>query len=378
MPSLTIRLRVALACAALVTVTGALVLVGMLYLTQHTIDRNSPEVTLNTRADSPAVLRAQTFALSIQNEKLVHDTVDEVRTAGIIGLVVLALGSLGAGWLIAGRMLKPATGLATAVEEISAANLDRRLAHPGPDDELKAIADAFDRMLERLDDAFDRQRRFVADASHELRTPFATMRTQIDVATGDPDLSAAELREVIAEIGEVVDHGGELVDAMLALSRAETVVGRKRVDLAAAAGEVITATAGTGVLQLELDLREATVEADPVLLDRLISNLVRNGVAYNRPGGLLGVEVREEGNRAVLTVRNDGRHLSGRDMDLLFARFHRGESSTKPGFGLGLPVAEAITRAHDGSVTGTARPEGGLEIRVELPLARFMEPSSHG
>jgi len=369
MHRITIRMRIALVSAALVTVTGVLVLIGMLYLTQHTIDRNAPEITFNTRADSPAVLRAQTFALSVQNEKLVRDTVSEVRTVGIIGLILLAGGSLVIGWLIAGRMLRPATGLAGEVEEISATNLDRRLNRDGPDDELKAIADAFDRMLERLDDAFEKQRRFVADVSHELRTPFATMRTWIDVARENPDLSETELRDLLSEIDMVVGRGTELVDAMLALSRAETVIGRKRVDLAEAAGEVITATAGTGSLKLDLDLNPAAVEVDPVLLDRLISNLIRNAVAYNLPGGLLGVATGPTGDLAVLTVANDGRRLSERDMTLLFSRFHRGESSDRPGFGLGLPVVEAIARAHDGNVKAIARPEGGLEVRVELPLA---------
>ncbi len=371
----TIRLRIALSCAALVTFTGALVLVGMLYLTQHTIDRNSPEVTLNTKSESPAVLRAQTFALSIQNQQLVDETVSEVRTVGLIGLILLASGSLVASWFVAGRMLRPATSLADAVEEISAMNLDTRLVHQGPDDELKSISDAFDRMLERLDDAFDRQRRFVADASHELRTPFATMRTQVDVALAEPDLSGEELRRVLSEIGEVIDRGGELVDAMLALSRAETVVGRRRTDLGDVTAEVITATTGTAPLDLRIRLSETEVEADPVLLDRLVSNLVRNAVAYNRPGGIMEVEVGPAGDQAVLVVRNDGPLLEESEIPMLFSRFHRHRSAAaERGFGLGLPVVEAITRAHDGSIVATARPEGGLEVRFEMALALQGEP----
>ncbi len=370
----TIRLRVALSCAALVTITGALVLTGMLYLTQRTIDRNAPEVTLNTRSDSPAVLRAQTFALSLQNQRLVDDTVADVRTVGIVGLILLASGSLVAGWFLAGRMLRPATRLADAVEEISALNLEQRLAHQGPDDELKSIADAFDRMLERLDDAFERQRRFVADASHELRTPFATMRTQIDVALDEPGLSGEETRR-LSEIGDVVDRGSGLVEAMLALSRAETVVGRRRTDLADLTAEVITATPGTGPLDLRIELSETEVEGDPVLLERLVSNLIRNAVVYNRPGGLLEAEVGSDAGRAFLVVRNDGPRLSEEDVALLFSRFHRHRSAvSERGFGLGLPVVEAIARAHAGSVVLAARPQGGLEVRFEMALAAQGEP----
>lgn len=371
----TIRLRIALACAALVTLTGTLVLIGMLYLTQRTIDENAPQISLNTRTESASVLRSQTFALAIQNQQLVDDTVDDVRRAGIIGLILLTGGSLLASWFIAGRMLRPATSLAEAVEEISPLNLDRRLVLDGPDDELKSIADAFDRMLERLDDAFNRQRRFVADVSHELRTPFATMRTQVDVALNEPDLTAEELRSLLGEIGEVIDRGTDLVNAMLALSRAEALAGRTRTDLADATAEVITSTPGISGLDLQLELSEATVEGDPVLLDRLASNLIRNAVAYNRPGGLLRVQVGAEGDRAFLVVSNDGPILSEQDMSHLFSRFwrQRSEGSTR-GFGLGLPVVEAIARAHEGDVTALARKEGGLVMRFEMPLAGQGDP----
>lgn len=373
----TIRLRIALACAALVTITGALVLVGMLYLTQRTIDQNSPQITLNTRTESPSVLRSQTFALSVQNQQLVDETVSDVRRVGMIGLLLLAAGSLVASWFIAGRMLRPATSLAAAVEGISATSLDRRLVHSGPDDELKSIADAFDRMLERLDVAFDRQRRFVADASHELRTPFATMRTQVDVALEDPDLTQEELRGMLTEISEVIDRGTGLVNAMLALSRAESVAGRERIDLAAVAAEVLTSTPGVGDLDLEVDLREAEVEGDPVLLDRLVSNLIGNAIYYNDLGGLLGVEVGRKGQTAFLLVVNDGVKLTGEEVPLLFSRFHRHESATaKRGFGLGLSIVEAISRVHDGSVAAFARPGGGLEVRFEMPLAPQGDPQA--
>lgn len=371
----TIRLRIALACAALVTITGALVLIGMLFLTQRTIDQNSPQITLNTNTESPSVLRSQTFALSVQNQQLVDETVSDVRRVGILGLLLLAAGSLVVSWFIAGRMLRPATSLAEAVEEISAASLDRRLVHAGPDDELKSIADAFDRMLERLDAAFDRQRRFVADASHELRTPFATMRTQVDVAMEDPDLNAADTRELLGEISQVIDRGTDLVNSMLVLSRAETVAGREPVDLAAVAAEVLTSNPGVSDLDLQVELEETEVEGDPVLLDRLVSNLIRNGIAYNKPGGLLGVEVGRTGQSAFLVVRNDGSVLSEDEIPLLFARFHRLDSSAgQRGFGLGLSIVEAISRAHQGSVVATARPGGGLEVRFEMPLAPQGEP----
>lgn len=367
---LTIRIRVALWCAGLVTVTGVLALVGVLYFTQHIIDDNSPRVRLNTESTDPAVLRAQTFALAAQNRELVNETVSDVRTAGIVGLVLLSGLSLGVGWLAAGRMLRPATDLAEAAEQISALNLDRRFAREGPEDELKSIADAFDRMLDRLDRAFVRQRRFVADASHELRTPFATMRTQVDVALADETLSEGDLRHSLAEIGTVVNRGGELVDAMLSLSRADAISQRQRIDLAEIAGEVLTAAPGIATLDLQTDLERAEIEGDPMLIGRLVSNLVDNAVAYNLPGGLLSVAVSREGDVAVLIVANDGPRLDEDEVAALFIRFRRLESAgSTRGFGLGLPVVAAIARAHDATITATARPQGGLEMRFEIATA---------
>src|SRR5690606_33227228 len=123
------------------------------------------------------------------------------------------------------------------------------------------------------------------------------------------------------------------------------------------------------------ELSETEVEGDPVLLDRLVSNLVGNAVAYNRPGGVLEVEVSSDGDRGFLEVRNDGPLLSESEVPMLFSRFHRHESATERGFGLGLSVVEAIARAHEGTVVAHARPEGGLEIRFEMDLAPPADPA---
>ena len=216
---LSIRLRVALWCAALVTVTGLLALVGVLYFTQKNIEDNSPVLPLSGYSTDPMTLRSENFALIEQNRLSVEHSVSDMRRNGLIGLGIVAVISLATGWLVAGRMLRPATKLAEAAEDISALNLDQRFASAGPDDELKSIADSFNGMLDRLDNAFERQRRFVADASHELRTPFATMRAQVDVALDDEEMSEEELRASLEEVGQVLDRGSELVNAMLTLTR---------------------------------------------------------------------------------------------------------------------------------------------------------------
>ncbi len=360
----------ALWCAALVTVTGLLALVGVLYFTQKNIEDNSPVLPLSGYSTDPMTLRSENFALIEQNRLSVEHSVSDMRRNGLIGLGIVAVISLATGWLVAGRMLRPATKLAEAAEDISALNLDQRFASAGPDDELKSIADSFNGMLDRLDNAFERQRRFVADASHELRTPFATMRAQVDVALDDEEMSEEELRASLEEVGQVLDRGSELVNAMLTLSRAETLTRLEKMDLAEVAAEAVTASPGIGRLELVTRLESSVILGDPVLIGQLVSNLVDNASRYNVDGGLLSVAVSNDGKVATLEVANDGARLTKEEVGSLFVRFHRHESSRDtPGFGLGLSVVAAIAKAHGAELGATARPEGGLDVRFEIPLS---------
>lgn len=369
-PRATIRVRVAVWCALLVTAAGAVVLVGVLLLTQHTLDANTPKPSLSSYSNDPVVLRSEQFALIERDRLLVDHTVAQVRTAGLVGLAGLALVSIAIGWVVAGRMLKPATRLADAARQITASSLDHRIGITGPPDELKAIADAFDAMLARLDDAFARQRRFVADAAHELRTPFTLLRTKVDTALDDDELSAVQLRSSLEDVGHVLDRGTALVEAMLTLSRAEALTRREPVDLANLVAEVITATPGVAALDVHTSLEPAIVNGDPVLLAQLVTNLVENAIVYNTPGGRLEATTTSHGPVAALTVTNDGARIEQDEVTSLFMRFHRRDLRDRAtgGFGLGLSVVDAIVRTHGAALEAVAREQGGLSITVSLPV----------
>lgn len=367
----TIRARVALWCALLVTATGATVLLGVLLLTQHTLHADTPKPSLSQYSTDPVVLRSEEFALIEHDQLLVDHTVTHVRDIGLIGLALFALASVGVGWLVAGRMLRPATRLADAAREVSASSLNRRIGIDGPSDELKAIGDAFDDMLGRLDDAFERQRRFVADAAHELRTPFTLLRTKVDTALDDESLSVQDLRTSLEDVGGVLDRGIALVEAMLTLARAEALTHREPVDLADLTAEVITATPGSGALDLHACLEPAVVIGDPVLLAQLVTNLVRNAITYNVPHGRLEATTSVRDDTATLTIANDGPLIEQAAVAGLFMRFHRRDLRDRAtgGFGLGLSVVEAIARTHEATLDARARIEGGLAISVSLPVA---------
>lgn len=370
---LTIRGRVAAWCALLVAAAGAVVLTGVLILTQQTLNANAPKPSLDQYSNDPVVLRSEQFSMIEKDRLLVNSTVSQVRTLGLIGLGGLALLSVGVGWVVAGRMLRPATRLADAARHVTASSLDRRIESQGPQDELKAIADAFNGMLDRLDDAFVRQRRFVADAAHELRTPFALLRTKVDVTLDDRQLSAGQLRAAIEDLGHVLDRGTSLVEAMLTLSRAEALVRREPIDLAELVAEVVTASPGTATLDVHTALQPAVVIGDPALLVQLVTNLVENAIAYNTPGGRLEANTTASGGMATLRITNDGARIDQAEVASLFQRFHRHDfrHRSSGGFGLGLSVVDAIVRTHDAKLEAVARPQGGLTISVTMPLARL-------
>jgi signal transduction histidine kinase len=377
-PRLTIRARVAAWCALLVTAAGAVVLTGGLILTENTLNANAPKPSLYQYSNDPVVLRSEQFAMVERDRLLVDHTVSHVRTLGLIGLGGLAVLSIAIGWLVAGRMLRPATRLADAARQVTATSLNRRIESSGPQDELRTIADAFDGMLDRLDDAFARQRRFVADAAHELRTPFALLRSKIDVTLDDREQLPGHLRATLADLDRILDRGTALVEAMLTLSRADALAKREPIDLAELVAEVLTASPGTTTLAIRTTLQPAVVTGDPVLLAQLVTNLIQNAIAYNVPAGRLEASTGQSDRVATLRIANDGPLIEQADVASLFQRFHRRDLRDRAsgGFGLGLSVVDAIARTHEAKLETTARPEGGLVISVSMPIAAATSPAT--
>ncbi len=300
----------------------------------------------------------------------------------LVALAIMAVITFGLAWLLAGRMLRPLHAITNTARRLSESTLHERIALKGPRDELKDLADTFDGMLTRLDTAFTAQRDFVANASHELRTPLTIIRTEIDVALSDPDLSQDELREMGAAVGEAVDRSEKLIDGLLVLARADSSPAQLELDLAELAAEQVgqsAAEADALGLKLELDLRPAPLTGEPALMERMVGNLVENAIHHNLPDGWFTVKTSTAGGRAVLVVANSGPVLAAEDVDRLFDRFYRPDRSRSRktgGFGLGLSIVKSVVTAHGGSVNLTAPPEGGLVVTVSLPARPAAGPDS--
>jgi len=273
-----------------------------------------------------------------------------------------------AGWLVAGRILRPVHQLTAAARAASEQDLTHRLALQGRHDELRELADTFDDMLDRLDRAFASQRQFIANASHELRTPLTVMRTSVDVVLAKPAPTPAELIGMGIEVRMAVDRAELLIDALLTLARAER--GRSvsdPLDLAVIAEDALDSRTANGLVMREA-LEPGPVVGDGVLLERLIGNLLDNAEQYNVPGGSVAISTAATDDAAVLRVVNTGPVIPPDQVDRLFLPFTRLDDRTRhDGFGLGLALVSSITAAHGGTVSAASVPTGGLDVTVRLP-----------
>jgi signal transduction histidine kinase len=334
---------------------------------------NTTQVRTLSREEREAYVRARN-AYAAQVHAANDRALRRVLLAFGGALLLVTFASVAAGWIVAGRALRPISRITSTARSISDRTLDARIALQGPRDELRELADTFDSMLERLEAAFESQRRFVANASHELRTPLAIVRTELDVTLDDPDADAGELRAMAHVVQDANERMERLIASLLALASSEGGIAQSRpADLAQIVRPALEREAfSDGTLQLEASLAPAPVLGDPVLLERLAENLVENAVRYNAAVGWVRVRTGVQRGEAVLEVANPGARIDPADVEGLLEPFRRLESSrarSTGGYGLGLAVVRAVAQAHGGRVAVLARREGGLEVTVSLPLA---------
>jgi signal transduction histidine kinase len=293
-----------------------------------------------------------------------------------LALALVTVASVAAGWIVAGRALRPIKRITATARSISDETLDARIALAGPRDELRELADTFDTMLGRLEGAFESQRRFVANASHELRTPLSIVRAELDVTLDDPHATENELRAMARVVRDANERMERLIGSLLDLAGGEAGVALPRpADLAAAVRPALAAQpalADGGTITLDAVLEPAPVEGDPVLLERLAANLVENAVRYNAALGWVRVRTGVQRGEAVLTVENAGPPVPADEAPALLEPFQRLDASrarATGGYGLGLAVVRAVAQAHGGRVVLLPRAGGGLEVTVALPAA---------
>jgi len=285
-----------------------------------------------------------------------------------VALGIMALASIGLGWLVAGRALRPVRTMSLRARGISERNLHERLALDGPDDELKELGNTFDGLLGRLESAFESQRRFVANASHELRTPITLERALVEVALADPNPSIESLTDTCRRVLAASEHQERLIEALLTLARSQRGLdSRAPVDLREITAEAVRGVPSDG-LRVETQLGDARTTGDQAMVERLVVNLVENAVRYNQPGGWVKASTGVRDGRPTLEVSNTGPVVERAHIDELFKPFYRTEGNGNGhGLGLGLSIVQAIADAHGADLRAEARPEGGLRVAVAFP-----------
>jgi heavy metal sensor kinase len=289
-------------------------------------------------------------------------------------LIALITASLS--WWVASQALRPVTLMAREAEAFTVRRADWRLDTPAVDDELGRLVRAFNRLLGRLEDASQTQRQFMADASHELRTPVSVIQTAAEVTLERPEREGWEYREALAIVNEQSARLSRVVEDMFVLARADA--GGQRVtlrplyldDVVDECARAAAVVAGPRDVTLITTLAEdVSVSGDHSLLRQLISNLLDNAVRHTPPRGEVTVSLQRQLDTAIVSVSDTGPGVAPEDRDRIFERFVRLDParSAESGAGLGLPIARWIAEQHHGTVTLEAASSGGCRFVVRLP-----------
>lgn len=302
----------------------------------------------------------------------VDETISRIVHLLVLGLPLLVALVAVTTWVAVGRALRPVAAIAAEVSSITDAELDRRVPEPDSDDEIGRLARTMNAMLARLQQTRDRQRQFVSDASHELRSPIATIRHELEVALAHPE--GADLGRLASDLLEEDLRMQRVVDDLLLLARSDEgddPSARRPVDLDDLALAEARGLRSERALRVDTSgVQAARVVADPHQLSRAVRNLVENAGRHAR--SLVRIVVRLDGSEAVLCVDDDGPGVAEADRSRVFERFTRlddARARSGGGAGLGLAICAGVVGRHGGRIVCLESPDGGARFEVRLPAA---------
>ncbi len=360
----TIRFRLTLWYSILLLLFGALFIIGLNLAMHQALD-----VARFTEPPSPWTVPEIVRMVADENLML-------LRNFSIIGLgALLVLGAIG-GYFFSGRMLRPVDNISSLAARISSRNLKERINYQGPDDEVKRLADTFDDMLRRLDEAFESQQQFVQDASHELKTPIATIQTNLEVLDMNENATIEDYKHNNEVVRRSLDRLNTLSQGLLLLSQGSRPEhGWVEVDVPLLIDEAVAefqpAAASAGVnLEAGNSQQGLKIKGDAMGLKQVIGNLVDNAIKYNRPQGRVQVSARAQDSSAVIEVKDTGVGVADTEQQRIFDRFYRVDKSrsrASGGSGLGLAIVKKIVEEHGGNVSVQSILGEGTTFRVILP-----------
>lgn len=379
----TIRFRLSLTIALVVFAVGA-VLIGGSYLWQ--VDRleqpmlNSFEVVVEDpqtgeliQTDLRLFTREDLNQLAVSQIEVAaeREALEELRRASFVALGLLFVISFGAGYLLSGWALGPVGRITRVARDITATDLSRRIEMQGVDDELKQMADTFDGMLDRLQGSFEDQRRFVHEASHELRNPIAVAQTNLELALQTEDKH--ELASAAKVALRSTQRMGVLVEGLLEQARnGVPELHLEHIDLGLLVSEIASEFTAVAARR-EIQVRAATLATEPLVINgdgpalrRAISNLVSNAVRLAPVGSTIHLDARRDGDCIDVTVTDDGPGIDPSLHEAIFERFWRGQD-VGAGSGLGLSLVRRIAERHGGTATVRSDVGSGSTFTLRLP-----------
>ncbi|MGW1340078.1 sensor histidine kinase [Kribbella sp. NPDC002412] len=368
----TIRFRLTVTYSAVLIALSALLLGGVYValsafldpkpLSPITVNKVYKDANGNLKVKPGHVIEAA--EISTIESAVNYQTLQTLRNYSAAGMGALLLVSLGTGWWLSGRALRPVRRITTTAQEISATDLTRRIALDGPRDELRNLADTVDDMLGRLESAFMSQRQLVDDASHELRNPLAVIQANVDAVLAHDDTTAEDRAQATAIVSRAIQRMTRLVEDLLASARRSSpAFVDADVDLAAIAGEAAEEyelLAADRELHVVRRLSPGPIAAgDASALRRAVDNLLSNAVRLARGGSELVLAVGSRSGWAWIAVRDEGPGIAAEDADRVFDRFFRSGQRQHPATvpstgqrrtGLGLAIVRQIAESHGGTV----------------------------
>lgn len=325
----------------------------------------------------PIRVSGQTFLIVVAR-RLDDQTefLEAVRTVLLIGIPLWILCAATLGYWLVRRTLHPVVEMSEEAAAIGASDLTRRIPVRHAGDELGHLALTFNALLDRVRAVVVQQRRFMTDASHELRTPVAVIRGEAEVALSRDDRSAGELRESMEMIHQESRLLSSIIEDLFLLARADagqSVMAPSTFYLDELIAEVVRAQrslAAKKSIEIVTDLAvEVTVRADERLLRRMLMNLADNAVKYTPPGGRVEVRLRKDDDALVIAIANSGAAIRDEVRARIFERFYRGDAPSGDGAGLGLAIAQSIAELHGGTIDVAAGEFGNVftvRIRSEV------------
>lgn len=379
----SIRFRLALNYGLVVFAFGSL-LVGGIYVYQAR-QLNEPVVAeavlvVDNQGNEFVAFSRQQAELELFERRVNRRSLDQLRRGSLVGVGALALISFGGGWMLAGTALRPVNRIIAVARDITGSDLTRRIDMPGPTDELTELADTFDGMLDRLQDSFEEQRRFLHEASHDLRNPLAVARTNLELAlTADGRDPVAgpdddDLRRAAVIAFGATGRMSVLVDELLEQARSGlTELARTPVEITellrdlAAEYDAATTAAHIALDTSGIDPEPRFVLGDEPALRRAITNLIANALRFAPAGSTISLAVDATPGWVTISVADEGPGVALEDQPFVFERFWRG-SDLGAGSGLGLSIVAQIAQRHGGEANLEPNHHPGALFRMVLPL----------